>query len=97
MKIIPYPETRQVFNFDCGANALVSVLVFAGVEEREDRVALLARTTKISWVRQQIGLIIDEWGRHLAAKAARCVPQLDQTAMKNPEIRHKIGVSPDSP
>jgi ABC-type bacteriocin/lantibiotic exporter with double-glycine peptidase domain len=46
MKIIPYPETRQVFNFDCGANALVSVLVFAGVEEREDRVALLARTTK---------------------------------------------------
>ena len=37
---------RQVFNFDCGANALVSILVFAGVEEREDRVALLARTTK---------------------------------------------------
>ena len=46
MKIIPYPETRQVFNYDCGANALVSVLVFAGLEEREDRVALLAGTTK---------------------------------------------------
>jgi ABC-type bacteriocin/lantibiotic exporter with double-glycine peptidase domain len=46
MRVIPYPETRQVFNFDCGANALVSILVFAGVEEREDRVALLARTTK---------------------------------------------------
>ena len=45
MKIIPYPETRQVFNYDCGANALVSVLVFAGLEEREDRVALLARTS----------------------------------------------------
>ena len=45
MKIIPYPETRQVFNYDCGASALVSVLVFAGLEEREDRVALLARTT----------------------------------------------------
>jgi ABC-type bacteriocin/lantibiotic exporter with double-glycine peptidase domain len=45
MKIIPYPETRQVFYFDCGANALVSVLVFAGLEEREDRVALLARTS----------------------------------------------------
>ena len=42
MKIIEYPETRQVFSFDCGANLLVSVLVFAGVEEREDRVALLA-------------------------------------------------------
>ena len=46
MKIIAYPETRQVFNFDCGANALVSVLVFAGIEEREDRMALLAGTTK---------------------------------------------------
>jgi ABC-type bacteriocin/lantibiotic exporter with double-glycine peptidase domain len=46
MKIIPYPETRQVFNYDCGASALVSVLVFAGLEEREDRVALLAGTTK---------------------------------------------------
>ena len=46
MKIIPYPETRQVFSFDCGANALVSVLVFAGLEEREDRIAVLAGTTK---------------------------------------------------
>lgn len=43
--LLPYPETRQVFSYDCGANALVSVLVFAGLEEREDRVALLARTT----------------------------------------------------
>ena len=46
MKVIEYPETRQVFSFDCGANALVSVLVFAGLEEREDRVAVLAGTTK---------------------------------------------------
>ena len=46
MKIIEYPETRQTFCFDCGANLLVSALVFAGVEEREDRVALFARTTK---------------------------------------------------
>jgi ABC-type bacteriocin/lantibiotic exporter with double-glycine peptidase domain len=46
MKVIDYPETRQVFSFDCGANALVSVLVFAGLEEREDRIAVLAGTTK---------------------------------------------------
>ena len=45
MKVIEYPETRQVFSFDCGANALVSVLVFAGLEEREDRIAVLAGTT----------------------------------------------------
>lgn len=46
MKIIEYPETRQVFYFDCGADALVSLLVFAGIEEREDRIMLLAGTTK---------------------------------------------------
>ncbi len=46
MRILPYPETRQVYNFDCGANALVSVLVYAGVREREDRVAILACTSK---------------------------------------------------
>ena len=45
MRVIEYPETRQVFSFDCGANALVSVLVFAGLEEREDRIAVLAGAT----------------------------------------------------
>jgi ABC-type bacteriocin/lantibiotic exporter with double-glycine peptidase domain len=45
MKIIEYPETRQVYNYDCGANALQSLLVFAGIEEREDRIAKLAGTT----------------------------------------------------
>ena len=39
MKLIEYPETRQVFSSDCGANALVSLLVFAGVEESR-RIAL---------------------------------------------------------
>ena len=53
MKIIEYPETRQVFNFDCGANALVSLLVFAGIEEREDRIALLAGTTKMEPIPQE--------------------------------------------
>jgi ABC-type bacteriocin/lantibiotic exporter with double-glycine peptidase domain len=46
MKILEYPETRQTFCYDCGANGLVSFLVYGGVEEREDRVALLAKTTK---------------------------------------------------
>ncbi len=45
MKIIEYPETRQVFNFDCGADALTSMLVYAGIEEREDRIMKLAGTT----------------------------------------------------
>ena len=46
VKLLVYPETRQTFNFDCGANALMSLLVYAGIEEREDRIAKLAGTTE---------------------------------------------------
>ena|SRR5208282_3719762 len=45
-KVLTYPETRQVFDYDCGANALMSMLVYCGVEEREERIAKLAGTTK---------------------------------------------------
>jgi len=36
IKIIEFPELRQVFNYDCGASALQSVMVFYGIELRED-------------------------------------------------------------
>jgi predicted double-glycine peptidase len=45
MKIIRFPESRQVYSYDCGSNALQSLLVFAGIEEREDRIMKLACTT----------------------------------------------------
>ncbi len=45
-KQLVFPETRQVINFDCGSNAMASMLVYGGVEEREDRVGILARTNK---------------------------------------------------
>ena len=45
-KQLVFPETRQVIYFDCGSNALASMLVYGGVEEREDRVGVLARTNK---------------------------------------------------
>ena len=46
MKIITIPETRQVFNFDCGSNGLASTLVYAGVEERGIGSLCLARPTQ---------------------------------------------------
>lgn len=46
VKILEYPETRQVYDFDCGANSLLSMLVFAGIEPREDRIIRLAKTTE---------------------------------------------------
>jgi ABC-type bacteriocin/lantibiotic exporter with double-glycine peptidase domain len=46
VKLLEFPETRQVFSFDCGASSLVSMLVYSGIDEREDRIAALAGTTR---------------------------------------------------
>lgn len=45
-KVLTYPETRQVYDYDCGSNSLMSMLVYCGVEEREERIAKLAGTTE---------------------------------------------------
>jgi len=46
MKVLSYPETRQTFTYDCGSNALASMLCYGGAEEREDRLMKLAGTTE---------------------------------------------------
>ncbi len=46
MKIItPFPEFRQTFNYDCGAQTLHAVLVYYGINTREDEVMKKAHTT----------------------------------------------------
>ena len=78
MKILTYPETRQTFGFDCGANALVSALVYAGIEEREDRIAALARTTKAGTSTQGILRVMRYYG--LPIKAGRGMQPRDLRA-----------------
>lgn len=68
MKLLVYPETRQVTNFDCGANALVSVLVYAGLEEREDRIAALAGTTKAGTGTEGILRVLKYYGLPCVAR-----------------------------
>ena len=46
MKILDFPELRQTYVYDCGASALQSVLVWAGIPIREDEVVRLAGTDK---------------------------------------------------
>ena len=46
MKTLRFPELRQTFNFDCGACSLSCVLVYFGIEMREDNIIKLAGTTK---------------------------------------------------
>ncbi|MGA2035792.1 MAG: hypothetical protein ABSG68_26385 [Thermoguttaceae bacterium] len=46
MPLLTYPLNRQTYSFDCGADMLMSALLFCGIEEREDRVLAQARTGK---------------------------------------------------
>ena len=46
IKMLEFPEFRQVFNYDCGANAMQSILVYYGFSMREDTIMKLAGTTE---------------------------------------------------
>lgn len=43
---LEFPTLRQTFNYDCGASALQAVMVYYGVEMREDILMREAGTTK---------------------------------------------------
>ena len=52
-KLIPkvkldFPEFRQIFNYDCGVTALQQVLIYYGIEKREDELIKLLSTEKTS-------------------------------------------------
>lgn len=66
MEIITLPQLRQTFNYDCGAKALQTVLVYYGLEIREDKIIQGAKTdrtgTPIAGIikfAQQHGLQVD--------------------------------------
>lgn len=44
--MLEFPKLRQTFNYDCGATALESVLVYYGQEVREDKIMKLVKTNK---------------------------------------------------
>lgn len=41
-----FPELRQVYTYDCGANALQSVLIYYGFDVREDKLMSLVKTNE---------------------------------------------------
>lgn len=45
-KILEFPENRQVYNYDCGSNSVLSVLQYYGYMGREDKIMELADTDK---------------------------------------------------
>jgi len=46
MKTITLPHLRQTYGYDCGAKALQTVLVYYGIEVREDQIIKYAKTSK---------------------------------------------------
>lgn len=44
MRILDFPVLRQTFSYDCGAKAIQAVLVYYGIEIREDKIIKSART-----------------------------------------------------
>ncbi len=46
MKIITLPQLHQTYGYDCGAKALQAVLVYYGIEIREDYIIKYAKTSK---------------------------------------------------
>ncbi|MCF7820550.1 MAG: C39 family peptidase [Candidatus Pacebacteria bacterium] len=62
MKIIDLPQLRQTYKYDCGAKALQSVLVYFGIEVREDNIMKLAKTTKDGTSIQGIVNVANKYG-----------------------------------
>jgi len=46
MKSLEFPESKQAYYYDCGANALQSVLIYYGAVVREEKIVKLAGTKK---------------------------------------------------
>ncbi len=46
MKILPFARQRQFSSSDCGADLLLMALASYGIEEREDRISILAGTRR---------------------------------------------------
>ena len=46
MKLLPFPDNIQTYDYDCGAKALQSVLIYYGIEVREDALMKIVHTTK---------------------------------------------------
>lgn len=46
MKQLDFPELRQTYEYDCGANALQATLAYYGIEVSEESLLKLAKTDK---------------------------------------------------
>ena len=62
MKTITLPQLRQTYGYDCGATALQSILVYYGIEVREDHIIKSAGTSKDGTSIQGIIKVTNKYG-----------------------------------
>jgi ABC-type bacteriocin/lantibiotic exporter with double-glycine peptidase domain len=62
MKAITLPQLRQTYSYDCGAKALQTVLVYYGIEVREDHLIKSAGTSKNGTSIQGIIKVANKYG-----------------------------------
>jgi ABC-type bacteriocin/lantibiotic exporter with double-glycine peptidase domain len=68
MKLIDFPRGRQTYGYDCGAKALQMVLVYYGIELREDKIIKMAKTTTAGTPIAGILHVAEKYGLHAEAK-----------------------------
>jgi len=58
-----FPNLRQTYNYDCGAQALQSVLAYYGIDIREGEIIRVAKTTKkYGTTSHNLALAIEHYG-----------------------------------
>lgn len=57
-----FPNLRQAYDYDCGANALQSVLAYYGIDTREDKILHIAKTTGDGTNPGNLALAIEHYG-----------------------------------
>lgn len=62
MKLLDFPELRQIFEFDCGANVLQSVLAYYGIEINEEKILKEAKTSKKGTLVKNMENVIKNYG-----------------------------------
>jgi ABC-type bacteriocin/lantibiotic exporter with double-glycine peptidase domain len=62
MKILQFPELRQIFCYDCGACALSCILAYNGIDQREDCIMKMAGTTGDGTSTSGIIRVLDYFG-----------------------------------
>jgi len=68
MKTIIFPNLRQTYDYDCGASALQSVLVYYGFEVREDEIMSASKTDRKGTTIQGIINTVEKYGLKYLAK-----------------------------